>query len=90
MAAEPLTVSVFVEAPPEHIYEYFTRGEAIVRWMGEYAVSEPTPGCGTRVELEHRDLPDEQRHGHPIGWGHYLARPQLVGGRNDSGPDPGM
>jgi uncharacterized protein YndB with AHSA1/START domain len=29
--AEPVIASVFVEAPPERVYEYFTRPEAIVR-----------------------------------------------------------
>lgn len=142
MAAEPLTASVFVEASPESVYEYFIRPEAIVRWMGEYAVLEPTPGGqftvnvhgapvrgqyleldppnrlviswgyagstelkpgastievrfiaqpgGTRVELEHRDLPDEQRRDHAIGWNHYLARLQLAGCGSYPGPDPGM
>ncbi len=142
MAAETLTASVFIKAPPERVYEYFTRPEAIVRWMGEYAVLEPTPGGqftvdvrgapvrgryleleppnrlliswgyagsaqlkpgastvevrfiaepgGTRVELEHRDLPDDQPHGHEVGWTHYLARLRLVAGGSDPGPDPGM
>jgi uncharacterized protein YndB with AHSA1/START domain len=142
MAAEPLTASVFVSAPPERVYEYFTRPEAIVRWMGEYAVLEPTrggqftvevrgapvrgryleldppirlriswgyagsavlePGAstvevrfvaergGTRVELEHRELPDDQRHGHATGWTHYLARLRLAAAGQDPGADPGM
>jgi uncharacterized protein YndB with AHSA1/START domain len=142
MAAEPVVASVFVKAPPARVYEYFTRPEAIVRWMGEYAVLEPTPGGqftldvrgapvrgryleldppnrlliswgyagsaqlkpgastvevrftaergGTRVELEHRDLPDDQRPGHATGWSHYLARLQLAAAGEDPGPDPGM
>ncbi len=51
MAAEPLTASVFIKAPPERVYEYFTRPEAIVRWMGEYAVLEPTPGGQFTVDV---------------------------------------
>ena len=142
MAAEPLTATVFIKAPPDRVYEYFTRPEAIVRWMGEYAALEPTPGGqftvdvrgapvrgryleldppnrlviswgyagsaqlqpgastleirflaepgGTRVELEHRDLPDEQRHGHTVGWTHYLARLGVAADGKDPGPDPGM
>ncbi len=142
MAAEPLTASVFIKAPPERVYEYFTRPEAMVRWMGEYAVLEPTPGGqftvdvrgapvrgryleleppnrlliswgyagsaqlkpgastievrfiaergGTRVELEHRDLPDDQRAGHATGWSHYVARLKLAAAGEDPGPDPGM
>ena len=142
MAAEPLRASVFIKAPPDRVYEYFIRPEGIVRWMGEYAVLEPTPGGrftvnvrgapvrgrfleldppnrlviswgyagsaelkpgastvevrfiakpgGTRVELEHRDLPDEQRQGHATGWTHYLARLELAAADRDPGPDPGM
>jgi uncharacterized protein YndB with AHSA1/START domain len=41
MQSEPVVASVFVEAPPERVYDYFTRPEAIVRWMGDYALLEP-------------------------------------------------
>jgi uncharacterized protein YndB with AHSA1/START domain len=43
-------------------------------------------GGGTRVELEHRDLPEPSVRGHAVGWRHYLARLAL----KDPGPDPGM
>ena len=141
MAADPVTATVHIDAPPERVYEYFTRPDAIVRWMGEYALLEPEPGgrftvdvqgapvrgrflhldpphhlliswgyagsdrlppgastvevritaegSGTRVDLEHRDLPPAERAGHDTGWAHYLARlgAAVVG---DAGPDPGM
>jgi uncharacterized protein YndB with AHSA1/START domain len=142
MAAEPVAASVFVEAPPERVYEYFTRPEAIVRWMGDYALLEPkaggrftldvrgapvrgrylelepphrlliswgyagseqlAPGAstvevrfiaepgGTRVELEHRELPEQQKPGHTTGWSHYLARLQTAAADGHAGPDPGM
>ncbi len=45
---------------------------------------------GTRVELEHRDLPDGQRPGHISGWTHYLTRLALAAAGRDPGPDPGM
>jgi uncharacterized protein YndB with AHSA1/START domain len=142
MATEPVTASVFVEAPPERVYEYFTRPDAIVRWMGDYALLEPTPngrfaldvrgapvrgrylevdpphrlliswgyagserlppgastvevrltadGTGTRIELQHRDLPAAETQGHASGWIHYLARLQAAAGGGDAGPDPGM
>jgi len=41
---------------------------------------------GTRVELEHRDLPEPRRAEHVVGWRHYLARLAM----KDPGPDPGM
>ena len=51
MAAEPLTASVHVEAPPEVVFEYFTSPEAIVRWMGDYALLQPTPGGAFEVDI---------------------------------------
>lgn len=141
-AAEPVTSTVHIEAPPERVYEYFVRPDAMVRWMGEYAVLEPErdgrfevdvkgapvrgrylelnppnrlviswgyagseslpPGAstvevrltsennGTRVELEHRDLPAEETPGHVRGWEHYGARLSLAATGQDPGPDPGM
>jgi len=44
VSAEPINASVFVEAPPERVYEYFTRPEAMVRWMGDFALLEAKPG----------------------------------------------
>ena len=142
MTAEPVTSSVHINAPPERVYEYFTRPDAIVTWMGEAALLEPEPGGrfhldikgapvrgryldldpprrlviswgyagsghlppgsstieirltadrgGTRVELEHRDLPAGERPGHASGWTHYLARLEVAAGGRAPGPDPGM
>ncbi len=45
---------------------------------------------GTRVELEHRDLPDDQTSSHLSGWTHYLARLSIAGAGRDAGRDPGM
>ena len=142
MAAEPVTASIHVDAPPERVYEYFTRPEAIVSWMGDYALLDARPGGrfvldikgapvrgqfldldpphrlliswgyagsdrlppgastvevrltadrgGTRVELEHRDLPPGERPGHASGWTHYLARLRIAAPGRDPGPDPGM
>jgi uncharacterized protein YndB with AHSA1/START domain len=141
MAAEPVTATVHINAPPERVYEFFTRPESIVRWMGEYALLEPEPGgqfavnvkgtpvrgrylrlepphrlliswgyagsdrlppgastvevrltaegAGTRVDLEHRDLPPAEHPGHATGWTHYLAR-LAAAAVGDAGPDPGM
>ena len=33
---------------------------------------------GTRVELQHRDLPPDERPGHASGWTHYLARLRIA------------
>jgi len=142
MTAEPVTATIHIDAPPERVYEFFTRPQAIVTWMGEYAVLEAEPGGrftvdvkgapvrgrfldldpprrlviswgyagsdrlppgastvevrftpergGTRVDLEHRDLPDGERPGHASGWTHYLSRLAVAASGGDPGPDPGM
>jgi len=140
MTTDPVSATIHIDAPPERVWEYFTRPEAMVRWMGEYALLEPesggqftvdvkgapvrgrflrldpprrlliswgyagsdrlgpgastveirlTPDGGTRVDLEHRDLPPTEQPGHVIGWAHYLAR-LAVAAVGDPGPDPGM
>jgi uncharacterized protein YndB with AHSA1/START domain len=140
MAIEPLTASVHIEASPEQVFEYFVSPEAIVRWMGDYALLEPSPGGafevdingvpvrgrylevepphrlliswghagsdrlppgastvevrlspaggGTRVEIEHRDLPQDMRDAFGRGWPHYVARLAVAAAGGDPGPDP--
>ncbi len=48
---------------------------------------EPVAG-GTRLQLEHRDLPHEEAKMHAIGWPHFLARLALAGAGQAPGPDP--
>jgi uncharacterized protein YndB with AHSA1/START domain len=43
VASEPYRHSVHIAAEPEQVFEYFTRPESIVRWMGDYAVLDPQP-----------------------------------------------
>jgi uncharacterized protein YndB with AHSA1/START domain len=140
MPTDAITASVHIDAPPERVYEYFTRPEAIVSWMGEYALLEAEPGGqfmldikgapvrgrfleldpprrlliswgyagsghlppgastvevrftadrgGTRVELQHRDLPPGERPGHASGWTHYLARLEIAITGRDPAPIP--
>jgi uncharacterized protein YndB with AHSA1/START domain len=142
MSAEPVTAVIHVDAPPERVFEFFVRPEAIMRWMGETSALEPRPrgrfeldvhgapvrgeylavepphrvvlswgyagsdrlppgastvevrlipaAGGTRVELEHRDLPGSELAGHRTGWTHYLARLRIAGAGADPGPDEGM
>jgi uncharacterized protein YndB with AHSA1/START domain len=142
MAAEPVVATVHVDAPPERVYGYFTRADAIVTWMGEFALLEAELGGrftvdvkgapvrgrfleldpprrlliswgyagspdlppeastveirltaergGTRVDLEHRDLPTGEVPGHVSGWTHYLGRLATAASGRDPGPDPGM
>jgi uncharacterized protein YndB with AHSA1/START domain len=75
MAAEPLTASVHIEAAPERVFEYFTSPEAMVRWMGDYALLDPTPGGAFDVDINGvavrgRYLEVEPPHRLLISWGH--------------------
>jgi uncharacterized protein YndB with AHSA1/START domain len=142
MTADPIKASIHIEAPPDRVYEHFVRPEAMIRWMGDFAVLDPKPNGrfevdvhgapvrgqyldlepphrlviswgyagsdslppgastvevrliadegGTRVELEHRDLPAPDVPGHVRGWDHYLDRLRVTGAGRDPGPDPGM
>jgi uncharacterized protein YndB with AHSA1/START domain len=47
----------------------------------------PTPD-GTRVTVEHRDLPPEQAAQHAVGWAHFLARLTVAATGHNPGPDP--
>jgi len=75
MPAEPITATVHIEAPPERVFEYFTRPEALLRWMGEHAVLVPTPGGEFTVDI--RGVPVRGRYLEVeppwrllISWGH--------------------
>jgi uncharacterized protein YndB with AHSA1/START domain len=75
MAAEPLTASVHVEARPERVFAYFTEPEAMVRWMGDYALLEATPGGEFAVDINGvpvrgRYLEVQPPHRLLISWGH--------------------
>ncbi len=44
MVAEPYRDSIHIEAEPEVVFDYFTKPEALIRWMGDRAVLDPRPG----------------------------------------------
>ena len=44
MAAEPYRESIHIAAEPAIVFEYFTKPDALVRWMGDRAVLDPRPG----------------------------------------------
>jgi uncharacterized protein YndB with AHSA1/START domain len=75
VAAEPYTASVHIAAGPEHVFDYFTRAEAIVRWMGDYAVLDPRPGGEFTLDINGvpvrgRYLEVEPPRRLLISWGH--------------------
>jgi len=84
MPAEPVTASVHIDAPPERVYQYFTRPEAIVTWMGEYALLEACPGGRFTVDVKGapvrgRFLDLDPPHRLVISWG-YAGSPELPPG----------
>jgi uncharacterized protein YndB with AHSA1/START domain len=48
---------------------------------------EPTDE-GTRLQLEHRDLPPEEARMHAMGWPHFLSRLATTAAGRDPGRDP--
>jgi uncharacterized protein YndB with AHSA1/START domain len=50
-AEQAYTASITVDAEPDEVFNYFTRPEAIVRWMGDYAVLEAHPGGQFTVDI---------------------------------------
>jgi uncharacterized protein YndB with AHSA1/START domain len=75
LSAEPFRSSIEIEATPDVVFEYFTRPEAIVRWMGDYAALDPRPGGefmvdvnGVPVRGSYLEL--EPPHRLKISWGH--------------------
>jgi uncharacterized protein YndB with AHSA1/START domain len=44
-------------------------------------------GRKTRVQLVHRDLPDDAVADHTMGWDHYLGRLERAATGHDAGPD---
>jgi uncharacterized protein YndB with AHSA1/START domain len=75
MGAEPVGASIHVRAEPERVFAYFTEPEAMVRWMGDYALLDATPGGEFAVDINGvpvrgRYLEVEPPHRLLISWGH--------------------
>ena len=73
--ADPVIASVRIEAEPEQVFPFFTEPQAMVRWMGEYAVLDATPGGEFTVDIggvpvRGRYLEIEPPHRLLISWGH--------------------
>jgi uncharacterized protein YndB with AHSA1/START domain len=73
--SEPYTHSVHIAAEPERVFQYFTRAEAIVLWMGDYAVLDPRPGGEFTLDINGvpvrgRYLEIEPPRRLVISWGH--------------------
>ena len=75
MAADPFTASVHIAAAPEIVFDYFTRADAIVRWMGDYAALDPRPDGEFTLDINGvpvrgRYLEIESPRRLVISWGH--------------------
>lgn len=56
MTTEPLRVSVVVAAEPEEVWEYFTSAEAMVTWMGHYALLDARPGGELAIDVNESQI----------------------------------
>jgi uncharacterized protein YndB with AHSA1/START domain len=75
VAAEPHTASVHIAAAPERVFDYFTRAEETVRWMGDFAVLDPRPGGEFTVDIDGvpvrgRYLEVDRPRRLVVSWGH--------------------
>lgn len=73
--AESYSASVHVDAAPERVFDYFTKPEAMLRWMGDYAVLDPKPGGQFTLDINGvpvrgRYLAVERPRRLLISWGH--------------------
>jgi uncharacterized protein YndB with AHSA1/START domain len=72
---EPLRAAIHIDAEPPQVFAYFTRPEAMVRWMGEFAHLDARPGGEFAVDI--RGVPVRGRYLEVdpptrllISWGH--------------------
>jgi uncharacterized protein YndB with AHSA1/START domain len=75
VATDPITASVRIEAPPERVFPYFTEAEAMVRWMGDYALLDARAGGEFAVDVRGvavrgRYLELDPPHRLVFSWGH--------------------
>jgi uncharacterized protein YndB with AHSA1/START domain len=68
--------TVFIDAPPEHVYQLLTEAESLMEWMAPQASSDPRPGgeltwthqAGDRVIGRFIDLVPSRRVVFSFGW----------------------
>lgn len=56
MGSEVFRGSIFIAAPPEEVFPYFTEPEALVSWMGDRAEVEPRPGGRFLLHFDDRSV----------------------------------
>ena len=75
MASEPLEASIRIDASPERVYEYFVEPEAMLRWMGDFALLDATPGGEFTLDINSVPVRGRYLELEPpsrllISWGH--------------------
>lgn len=75
MGGKEFTASVHIAAEPDQVYEYFTKSEAMILWMGRRASLDPKPGGEFSVDfyqarVRGRYLELERPRRLLISWGH--------------------
>jgi uncharacterized protein YndB with AHSA1/START domain len=73
--ADPIRASIYIDAEPDRVFSYFTRPEAMVRWMGDFARLDPTPGGEFAVDIKGVPVRGRYLEVEPptrllISWGH--------------------
>ena len=53
-AEPPLITSVWIKAPPERVFPFFTDPARLVQWLGHAAEVDPVPGGRFAVDINHR------------------------------------
>jgi uncharacterized protein YndB with AHSA1/START domain len=48
---DPITASIEIAAEPDRVFDFFTRPELMVRWMGDFARLDPHPGGDFHVDI---------------------------------------
>jgi uncharacterized protein YndB with AHSA1/START domain len=72
--AEPFTTEVDLPAPAEEVFRHLTDPAAMVRWMGQHATLQPSPGGAFEVDINGvpirgRYLEVEPPHRVLVSWG---------------------
>jgi len=56
LSADPLIKEIFIDAPPEVVFQFLTDPVKMVRWMGIAAEVDPRPGGVYRLDPNGRDV----------------------------------
>jgi len=74
VVADPYRGSIQIAAEPDFVFDYFTKAEALARWMGDLAIVDPRPGGQFTIvfgdrSVEGRYLEVERPKRLVISWG---------------------